>query len=128
MARRKLVAVKGHPGHRNPIPVCVTLGDLILPSVIGGNDPHSGKTSPDPQKQIEQAFHNMKEIIEAAGGTMDGIGKIIFYLQDMKFREFVNVEWLKMFPNDEDRPARHVIKAEHLTGNTVIQMDVIASK
>lgn len=128
MARRKNVEVKDHPGHRNPIPVCVTLGDLILPSVIGGMNAKTGSTSPDPQKQVEQAFLNMKEIVEAAGGSTDGIGKIIFYLQDMKFRDFVNVEWLKMFPNDNNRPARHVIKAEHLTGNTVIQMDVIASR
>ena len=128
MASRKVVEVKGHPGHRNPIPVCVTLGDLILPSVIGGMDARTGSTSPDPQKQVEQAFLNMKEIVEAAGGTTDGIGKIIFYLQDMRYREFVNVEWLKLFPKENDRPARHVIKAEHLTGNTVIQMDVIASR
>ncbi len=100
MARRKVVEVKGHPGHRNPIPVCVTLGDLILPSVIGGMDPRTESTSPEPQKQVEQAFRNMKEIVEAAGGTTDGIGKIIFYLQDLKYREL-------LYCRSDARPQSH---------------------
>ncbi len=39
MAKRSVVKVPGMAGHRNPIPTCVTLGDLILPSVISGHDP-----------------------------------------------------------------------------------------
>lgn len=122
MARRQVVQYDGQAGgHRNPIPTCVTLGDLILPSVIGGQG------AEDPRKAIEQAFANMQRIIEGAGGTLDGIGKITIYLKNFQHREIVNELWVKMFPDENDRPARHVLAAD-LPDNTVIQMDVIASK
>jgi enamine deaminase RidA (YjgF/YER057c/UK114 family) len=122
MARREVVQYDGQAGgHRNPIPTCVTLGDLILPSVIGGQG------ADDPRKAIEQAFTNMQRIIDGAGGTLDGIGKINIYLKNFQHREIVNEFWVKMFPDENDRPARHVMAAD-LADNTVIQMDVIASK
>lgn len=121
MARRQVVQYEGRSGHRNPIPVCVTLGDLILPSVIGGQG------GDDPKASIESAFQSMKTIVEGAGGSLDGIGKITIFLKDFAHREYVNESWVKMFPNEHDRPARHVMAAD-LGENTVIQMDVIASK
>ena len=122
MARRKVIQYEGQSGgHRNPIPTCVVLGDLILPSVIGGQG------TSDPRKAIGQAFTNMQRIIEGAGGSLDGIGKINVYLKNFEHREIVNEFWVKMFPDENDRPARHVMAAD-LAGDTVIQMDVIASK
>ena len=120
LARRKVVHYEGRGGHRNPIPVCVTLGDLILPSVIGAG-------GPDPKTAVDQAFKNMQAIIEGAGGSLDGIGKITVYLKTMEHREFVNEAWVRTFPDENDRPARHVLVTD-LPENTVIQMDVIASR
>ena len=99
MPRRQVVQYEDRSGHRNPIPVCVTLGDLILPSVIG-----TGGGNADPRASIEQAFVNMKKIIEGAGGSLDGIGKITIFLKDFAHREFVNESWVKMFPDEDDRP------------------------
>ena len=92
MPQRKIVEIPHHPKHRNPIPTCVMLGNLILPSVIGGHDPKAPGVKSDAQKQSEQAFINMKEIVEAAGGTTDGIGKVVVYSKDFKHREWVNRE------------------------------------
>ena len=122
MARRQVIQYDGQTtGHRNPISTCVTLGDLILPSVIGAQG------SDDPRKAIGQAFANMQKIIEGAGGSLDGIGKINVYLMNFEHRAIVNEFWVEMFPDENDRPARHVMAAD-LGGDTVIQLDVIASK
>jgi enamine deaminase RidA (YjgF/YER057c/UK114 family) len=126
MARREVVTVPNAPKHGdNPIPICVKIGNLILPSVISGRDPNAPGLSEDPQKQIAQAFINMKNIIESAGGSTDNIGKVVVYLSNIKHRELVNAEWAKMFPNENDRPARHVIDMP-LRGKSAIQLDVIA--
>jgi enamine deaminase RidA (YjgF/YER057c/UK114 family) len=123
MAKRKVVVLPDRDGGRgNPIPACVVLGNLILPSVIQGNP----RISKDPEKQVHEAFKKMKDVVEAAGGTTDNIGKVIVYLKDFQHRELVNKEWLKMFPNENDRPARHVMKAD-LQGDVLIQLDVIAA-
>ena len=75
MAKRKIIHVPDQPKHRNPIPMGVVLGNLVLPSVIGGRDPQDPKASQDPGEQIAQAFANMRKIFEAAGGGTDNIGK-----------------------------------------------------
>jgi 2-iminobutanoate/2-iminopropanoate deaminase len=126
VAKRQNVRVPSIPGHRNPIPVCVTLGNLILPSVISGADPAKDEPSADPAEQIAQAFINMKNIVEAAGGTTDNIGKITVYLKNFQHRELVNKEWLKMFPDENNRPARHTMQLD-MPGKVIIQMDIIAA-
>ena len=45
MAERRVVEVANAPKHYNPIPTCVTLGNLILPSVIGAYDPAAAATA-----------------------------------------------------------------------------------
>ena len=126
MARREVVKVVKAPKHGdNPIPICTKIGNLILPSVISGRDPNQAEQSDDPEKQIAQAFINMKNIIEAAGGKTENIGKITVFLTDIKYRNLVNREWEKMFPLENDRPSRHVVDIP-LRGKTVIQLDVIA--
>jgi 2-iminobutanoate/2-iminopropanoate deaminase len=126
MAKRTVVHVPGMGGHRNPLPTVVTLGDLILPSVISGHAPPGQETASDPDGQIKQAFQNMKNIVEAAGGSVSGIGKITIYLNDFSHRDIVNKYWLEMFPDENERPARHVLKQD--VQGTFIQMDVIASR
>jgi 2-iminobutanoate/2-iminopropanoate deaminase len=109
-------------GHRNPIPVCVVLGDLILPSVIS-----SGGGS-DPRTAIFNAFKNMQTIVEGAGGSLDGIGKVTIFLKSDEHRDFVNEAWIEMFPDENDRPARHTETIGDILGNAYMHMDVIASK
>ena len=125
MAERRIVEGADLPKHRNPIPTCVVLGDLILPSVIAGGDPKGGGIIKDPEKQVEQAFVNMQNIVEAAGGSLNTIGKVVVYLKDPGHRPLVNQQWVRVFPK-ENRPARHIIHDTELPGDMVIQMDVIA--
>jgi 2-iminobutanoate/2-iminopropanoate deaminase len=68
----------------------------------------------------------MKNIIEAACGTSDNIAKVIVYLKEFKHREIVNKEWAVMFPDEGNRPARHVMNTSDLRGKTLIQLDVAA--
>jgi 2-iminobutanoate/2-iminopropanoate deaminase len=125
MAERRLVQDLNAPKHYNPIPTCVTLGNLILPSVIGAYDPKLPPEQQGPEVQIEKSFVNMKNIILSAGGTLKNIGKVTVYISDFKHRDLINQEWLKMFP-DENRPARHILKTE-MPPNIWVQIDVIAS-
>jgi 2-iminobutanoate/2-iminopropanoate deaminase len=63
--------------------------------------------------------------MESVGGTPDNIGYMKVYLKEEKYREAVNRAWLKMFPDEHDRPARHAVKAE-LRGEALFQIEAIA--
>jgi 2-iminobutanoate/2-iminopropanoate deaminase len=47
------------------------------------------------------------------------------FLKEEKLRDSVNKAWLKMFPDEHSRPARHAIKAD-LRGDNLFQIEVIA--
>ena len=84
MARRNMIKSDKLGSHNNPIPTGVVIGNVILPSVISGAGPDG--ISGDPEEQIRQAFENLRNVMEAAGGSTDNVGKVIFYLKDFSHR------------------------------------------
>ena len=59
------------------------------------------------ETQIEVAFENMLKILKEANGAYENILKIDLYFNDKSDRKFVNPIWLRIFPNENTRPARH---------------------
>lgn len=124
MAKRKNIHIKGME-HGAPIPNGAILGDVIFSSAISGKDAKTGVMSPNPDEQAEAMFRNLALFMESAGGTPADIGYMKVYLKEEKYRDSVNKAWLKMFPDEHDRPARHALKAE-LRGDMLMQIEVIA--
>jgi 2-iminobutanoate/2-iminopropanoate deaminase len=46
-------------------------------------------------------------------------------LKDLSYRDAVNKPWLEMFPDENDRPARHATQAD-LPGGMLVQLEIIA--
>jgi len=124
MAKRKSIHVKGME-HGAPIPNGTVVGTMVFSSAISGKDAKTGVMSPNPDEQAEAMFRNLRLFMESAGGTPDNIGYMKVYLKEEKYRDSVNKAWLKMFPDDHDRPARHALKTE-LRGEMLMQIEVIA--
>jgi 2-iminobutanoate/2-iminopropanoate deaminase len=94
--------------HENPIPNACRIGNVVMSSVIGGANPGTRELPPTLEQQIANVFAYIRHDIEAAGGTVDNIIKITFWVKDpVKQRAALNDEWLKMFPDPASRPARH---------------------
>ena len=94
--------------HTNPIPNASRIGNIVMSSVIGGSDPATGELPATLDGQLANVFAYIRGDIEAAGGTVEDILKITFYVKDpIKDRPVINTHWVKMFPDAEARPARH---------------------
>jgi enamine deaminase RidA (YjgF/YER057c/UK114 family) len=106
MAKREVLHVKGS-NHQNPIPTAVKIGNMVYTSAIIGSDPETGQMPENVEEEVANLFHYMREIMELAGGTTDDIAHLSVSLTDREYKKVINVEWLKMFPNEDDRPARH---------------------
>jgi enamine deaminase RidA (YjgF/YER057c/UK114 family) len=124
MAKRRNLHIKGME-HGAPIPNGAAIGNMIFSSAISGKDAKTGVLSSDPDEQAEAMFRNLRLFMESAGGTPDNIAYMKVYLKEEKLRDSVNKAWLKMFPDDHDRPARHALKVE-LRGEVLFQIEVIA--
>jgi 2-iminobutanoate/2-iminopropanoate deaminase len=111
--------------HSAPIPNGVVIGNMIFSSAISGKDAKTGILSPDADEQAEAMFRNLELFMDKAGGDTDQIAHMTVFLREEKYRESVNKAWLKMFPDHDDRPARHALKVE-LRGDVLFQMEVIA--
>ena len=71
-------------------------------------------------------FGDIAHDIEAAGGTVDDIIKITFWVKDPATqRAALNAEWVKMFPDANARPARHTLPLPP-DSRALVQADFIA--
>jgi len=112
--------------HENTIPHACRIGTLVMSSVIGGSNPGTRELPPTLEQQVANVFGYIRHDVEAAGGTVDDIIKITFWVKDpVKQRAALNDEWVKMFPDAASRPARHT---QHLPADSraMVQADFIA--
>ena len=112
--------------HGAPIPMGARVGNMISSSGIIGADPSTGDVPADLESQCVFAFANMKTLVENAGGKVQNIGSIKVYMKDRSQREAVNRPWLEMFPDEDDRPARHAIQYDAFPPGVLVQLEVIA--
>ena len=126
MAKRQVLEVPG-VGHGNaPIPMGVKVGNMVFSSGVMGQDPATHAVpKDDPQRQAELMFQHVKTLVEVAGGTTDNIAHMTVFLKDNAYRDHINKEWLKMFPNEHDRPARHTL-LWNLPGDMLVQCEIVA--
>jgi enamine deaminase RidA (YjgF/YER057c/UK114 family) len=109
MAKRRSVDGK-QPRHENPIPNASRIGNIVMSSVIGGANPGTRDLPDTLEQQVANVFGNISHDVEAAGGSVDDIIKITFWVKDpAKQRAALNTEWVKMFPDAASRPARHTL-------------------
>ena len=125
MAKRTSIYVDAF-GHANPIPVACRVGNVLTSGSVYGLDPATGKVAPTLDAQCALMFAHMRTIVEAGGGTVDDIVKITVWMVDRSQREPLNREWLAMFPDPKDRPARQAMQAEKLGNGMLIQLDFMA--
>lgn len=107
MPRRVNIEVPGVRHGDMPIPMAVKIGNMVYSSGIHAMDPDTGTIPDDPRRQVELVFRHMRTIAENAGGSTDDIALVIFNIKEDSLRPLVNEEWLRMFPDDGDRPARN---------------------
>jgi 2-iminobutanoate/2-iminopropanoate deaminase len=126
MPRRTVIEAADLPHHTNPIPTAVKIGNLVFTSALFGHDPKTQQLPDDPDTQVSNVFRAVRRVMEEAGGSVSDIGKMTVYLRDMQLRDVVNREWLKMFPEEDDRPVRHTMPIATAAGSALIQVELIA--
>ncbi len=97
---------------------------LLYTSGQIGLDAQSGKmVGDDVAAQAKQVVRNLSAVIQAAGGTLNGIIKVTIFLEDMSDFPLVNqiyADWL-----GEHRPARSTVAVAALPLAAKVEMDCI---
>jgi len=111
--------------HKSPIPAGAKVGNIVMSSPIAGRELVTDRLPENPDEQAVVLFNNIRAFVKAAGGTPENILRITVFLKDIKYRENVNKEWIKMFPDENRRPSRHAIVSDP-RGAGLFQVEVIA--
>ena len=119
MAKRQNIEIAGFK-HSNPIPAACRLGNVLMTGIITGTDPATGKLADTLEAQCANIFQHVRAIMAAAGGSTDDIIKMSVWMKDWSNRDVLNAEWVKMFPEPQSRPARHVLQAELASGQLIV--------
>ncbi len=125
MGKRRSIYLEGF-SHANPIPAACRVGPLLMTGLVNGTDPATGKLADGLEAQCRHMFTQVRRIVEAAGGTTDDILRMAVWLKDRAQRQPLNDQWLAMFPDPHDRPARLSVQASDLTGGILVQCEVVA--
>jgi len=108
--------------HRDPLPMGVKAGPFVFSSVISPQDPKTGETAKGGAlAQIKQNFENVKLLMEQAGGTVDDVNHLWVYMKNFDHQPAMVDEWVRVYPNDGERPARKTLRYE-LGANSEIQI------
>lgn len=110
--------------HRSPLPPAARLGSWLFSSVIGAENPASGKAPNEPAAQIEQAFENVEAVMRAAGGDARGVNHLWVFLADMAHNKIMLEAYLKRFDGEGDRPARKTVRYK-LPPGAHIQVQIV---
>jgi 2-iminobutanoate/2-iminopropanoate deaminase len=104
--------IPGH-GHHDPIPMGARIGDLYASSGVSGVDA-SGPDKLEPVSGAAGQAHfglaNVVTLAEQGGMSAADIGHITVLVQDYADLPAVDAEWLRLFPDPADRPARQVMQ------------------
>lgn len=119
MKRRRIIELPGIE-HRAPIPTAVVIDNVLASSAVFGAGA-GGNLPEDVGEEVGNVFANINQVLGLAGGTAADVLRMEVFVRESGFRTIVNEYWLAMFPDSDDRPARHITVVENLPARVQIQ-------
>ena len=118
--------------YRQPIPLGARIDSVAFSSSILGWDPATTRIPTDPNTQAALLFQHIRNFTEQLKTGPERIVYVLLEFRPERYEECieaVNREWLKMFPDENDRPARHSIAwipLEPGTGDAYFRAEIVA--
>ena len=123
---KQIINASNAPAAIGPYSHAIEIEGYIFTSGQLGIDPATGKLCDGVEAQARQAFTNIKNVLEAAGASMDDVLKTTVFVTDLKDFVKVNAIYAEFFaPNF---PARSCVQVAALPAGCLVEIEVIANK
>ena len=120
------VSTEKAPAAIGPYSQAIICGDMVFTSGQIPINPASGNIEATTiETQAEQVMRNLKEVLEAAGSSLDKAVKTTCFLADMADFAAFNGVYAKKFTT---KPARSCVAVKTLPKNVLVEVEVIATK
>jgi len=125
MTKEAIYPVVGGPVAGAPYTPAVKTGNLVFISGQLGLDPTTGKPFNDFEQQVEGVIAGLRNLCEAAGGSLDSVVKTTVFLTDLGQFAAMNAIYAQHF-NGAVRPARSTFQVAALPLGASVEIEAIA--
>ncbi len=125
MSTRNVIVAPKAPKAIGPYSVAIETDGYLFCSGQTGIDPATGElVSADLEAQTRQVLTNLKNVLEAAGSSLDRVVKTTVFIRDMADFPKMNAIYAEFFPSNP--PARSTIAVAGLPKGGVVEIEAIA--
>ena len=118
------IYTKNAPDAIGPYSQAVKVGNLVFTSGQIAINPATGSVEAETiEAQTEQVCTNLKNVLEAAGSSLDKAVKTVCFLAEMSDFGAFNEIYGKYFTG---KPARSCVAVKQLPKNVLVEVEVIA--
>ena len=127
LIEKKVIKSEKAPKAIGPYSVAIECGDFVFCAGQTGIDPATGElVSAELEAQTRQVLTNLKNVLEAAGTSLDRVVKTTVFLRDMADFPKMNAIYAEYFSSNP--PARSTIAVAGLPKGGIVEIEAVALK
>lgn len=123
---KKVIATDKAPAAIGPYSQAIEVNGMVYTSGIIPVDPATGNIPDGSVAQAEQAFTNLKNLLEAAGTDISQVIKTTVFIKEMNDFGAINEVYAKYFT--EPYPSRSCVEVARLPKDVMLEIEAIALK
>ena len=120
----KQIKTNNAPAAIGPYSQAIVSGNTVFCSGQIPINPENGEIPEGVQAQAHQVFRNIKNLLEAAGSSIDKTIKTSVFIKNMDDFAEINAIYAEYFP--EPFPARSCVEVARLPKDVLLEAEVIA--
>ena len=124
---KNVISTDKAPAAIGPYSQAIEVNGMVYTSGVIPINPATGElVNGTAAEQAEQAIGNLKNLLEAAGSSMEKVVKTVVFIKDMNEFGAINEVYAKYF--SAPYPARSCVEVARLPKDVAIEIEAIATK
>lgn len=123
---KQIIATTHAPGAIGPYSQATSYDKLVMISGQLPIDMATGELAQGIQAQTKASLENLKNILAAAGSSLDNVLKTTVFLSDMNNFAAMNSVYAEYFP--QNSPARSTVEVARLPKDALVEIECMAFK
>lgn len=123
---QNVISTDKAPGAIGPYSQAIEVNGFVFTSGVIPVNPQTGEMGTTIEEQAEQAFSNLKNLIEASGAAMDKVVKTTVFIKEMNDFGKINEIYAKYFV--QPYPARSCVEVARLPKDVMLEVEAIVAK
>lgn len=123
---KKVISTEKAPAAIGPYSQAIEVNGMVYTSGVIPVVPETGEIPEGSRAQARQAFSNLKNLVEAAGCSMEQVVKTTVFIKEMDDFGAINEVYAEFFP--APYPARSCVEVARLPKDVMLEVEAVVQK